>query len=90
MLLAKAKLGMISRRLLMAGRAALGSGVRGYSVLRNSAMAGTAVPIKATMATDGLSGTTQPMRATLGLRARSGTELIGSRLNTASHIGETI
>src|SRR5580704_6470726 len=60
--------GMISSRLLMAGRAALGSSRRGYSALPNSAMAmaGIAVPIESTMATDSLRETTQPNRAARG------------------------
>ena len=76
----------------MAGRAALGSDVRGYSVLRNSAMA-SAMASKHGGTHQGDYGhrwsqwddPAEPCDA--GVRARSGRELTGSRQGTASRIG---
>jgi hypothetical protein len=88
-LLPKAKFGgIISGRLLM-GPGMPHCGRRGYSVLRNSAMAmaSIAAPIAVTMARDSPTGTTQPNQVMPGLRACMASGLTGRWMNTACRIG---
>ena len=83
--------GMISGRLLTSGVMPQ-CGRRGYSVLRNSAMAmaSMASPMAATMARDSPTGTTQPNQVMPGLRACTARGLTDRWSNTACRIGTTM